>query len=32
MNGKGARAFTDRMLTMTPRERVTAGRKARVTA
>jgi hypothetical protein len=32
MNGKGARAFTDRMLTMVPRERVTAGKKAWVTA
>jgi hypothetical protein len=32
MNGKGASAFTDRMFTMTPRERVTADRKACVTA
>jgi hypothetical protein len=31
-NGIGARAFTDKMLTMAPRERVTAGRNAWVTA
>ncbi|GAB3002096.1 hypothetical protein LWP59_34400 [Amycolatopsis acidiphila] len=31
-NGIGARAFAERMLTMAPRERVTAGRKAWVTA
>ena len=32
MNGNGEKAFTERMLTMAPRARVTAGRKARVTA
>ena len=32
MTGRGARAFSDRLLTMTPPARVSCGRKAWVTA
>ena len=32
MTGMGANAFSDRLLTMAPRDRVRAGRKAWVTA